>query len=248
MSTDSTIMLRRNFKHTLRNPTAVFNAVLLPIVIMLMFVCVIGGAFNVGVDYIDYATPGMIVLAITYGLSATSTAVNSDMTKGVINRFKVMDISRGAVLNAQVAASVLRSLIAIAGIIAVAFALGFRTSASFLDWLGAVGFILLVCIATTWLTVSFGLAAKTAESAGMATVPLILLPFLSSAIVPADTMRDGVRQFAEYQPFTPIIETLRGLVTGQQPSAAHAIAALAWCAGIGLVGYLWALATFRRRA
>jgi ABC-2 type transport system permease protein len=247
MSTDSTIMLRRNFRQTLRNPTAVFNAVLLPIVIMLMFVYVIGGAFNVGVDYVDYATPGMIVLAITYGLSATSTAVNSDMTKGIINRFKVMDISRGSVLNAQVIASMLRSLIAIAAIIGVAFALGFRPSASLLDWLGAIGFIVVVSVATSWLTVAMGLAAKTPESAGMATVPLILLPFLSSAIVPADTMRTGARQFAEYQPFTPIIETLRGLLTGQ-PSAGHAIAALAWCAGIALVGYMWALATFSKRA
>jgi len=247
MSTDSAIMLRRNFKHTLRNPTAVFNAVLLPIVIMLMFVYVIGGAFKVGVDYVDYATPGMIVLAITYGLSATATAVNSDMTRGVINRFKVMDISRGAVLNAQVVASVLRSLIAIAAIIGVAFGLGFRPSASLLDWLGAIGFIVVVCVATSWLTVALGLAAKTPESAGMATVPLILLPFLSSAIVPADTMRTGARQFAEYQPFTPIIETLRGLLTGH-PSAGHATAALAWCAGAALVGYLWALATFRKRA
>jgi ABC-2 type transport system permease protein len=247
MSTDSAIMLRRNFRQTLRNPTAVFNAVLLPIVIMLMFVYVIGGAFNVGVDYVDYATPGMIVLAITYGLSATSTAVNSDMTKGIINRFKVMDISRGAVLNAQVIATVLRTLIAIAAIIGVAFGLGFRPSASLLDWLGAIGFIVVVCFATTWLTVALGLAAKTPESAGMATVPLILLPFLSSAIVPAATMHAGFRQFAEYQPFTPIIETLRGLLTGH-PSAGHAIAAFAWCAGIALVGYLWALTTFGRRA
>jgi ABC-2 type transport system permease protein len=247
MSTDSRTMLRRNFKHTLRNPLTVFNAILLPIVIMVMFVCVIGGAFHVGVDYVDYATPGMVVLAITYGLSATAIAVNSDMTKGIINRFKAMDISRGAVLNAQVMASLLRSLIAIAAIIGVAFALGFRTSASLLDWLGAMGFIVLVCVATIWLTVAFGLAAKTPESAGMAIVPLVLLPFLSSAIVPADTMRVGFRQFAEYQPFTPIIETLRGLLTGQ-PSAGHAIAALAWCAGVALVGYLWALATFSKRA
>ncbi len=247
MSTDSAIMLRRNFMHTLRNPTAVFNAVLLPIVIMLMFVCVIGGAVNVGVNYIDYATPGMIVLAVCYGLSATSTAVNSDMTKGVINRFKVMDISRGAVLNAQVIASMLRSLIAIAGIIGVAFALGFRTSASFPYWLGAVGFIAVACFATSWLTVAMGLAAKTPESAGMATVPLILLPFLSSAIVPAATMRVGFRQFAEYQPFTPIIETLRGLITGHV-SGSHLVVALAWLVGAALVGYLWALATYTRRA
>src|ERR1700758_125420 len=188
MSTDAAIMLRRNFKHTVRNPITVFNAVLLPIVIMLMFVGEIGGAFNVGVKYVEYATPGMIVLTICYGLSATALAVNSDMTKGIINRFKVMDISRGAVLTGHVIASMLRSLIAAAAIIGVALLIGFRPSASFLDWLGAIGLIVLVCFAASWLTVALGLAAKTAESAGLATVPLIMLPFLSSAIVPADTM------------------------------------------------------------
>jgi ABC-2 type transport system permease protein len=247
MSTDSVIMLRRNFKHTVRNPTAVFNAVIFPVVLMLMFVYVIGRAFNVGVSYIDYATPGMIVLAICYGLSATALAVNSDMTKGIINRFKVMDISRSAVLSGHVAATMLRSLIAIAAIIGVAFALGFRPAASFLEWLGAIGLVVLVSFATSWLTVALGLAAKTPESAGMATVPLILLPFLSSAIVPVAKMGAGVRQFAEYQPFTPIIETLRGLLTGA-PSAGDAIAAIAWCAGIALVGYLWSLSTFKKRA
>jgi len=244
---DSMIMLRRNFKHTVRNPVAVFNAVLFPIVLMLMFVYVIGGAFNVGVKYIDYATPGMIVLAICYGLSATALAVNSDMTKGIINRFKVMDISRSAVLSGHVVATMLRSLVAIAAIIGVAFALGFRPAASFLQWLGAIGLIVLVSFAASWLTVALGLAAKTPESAGMAVVPLILLPFLSSAIVPVATMGAGVRQFAEYQPFTPIIETLRGLLAGT-PSAGDAVAAVAWCAGIALVGYLWALSTFRKRA
>ncbi len=247
MSTDSTIMLRRNFKHTVRNPVAVFNAVLLPIVIMLMFVGEIGGAFNVGVKYVDYATPGMIVLTICYGLSATALAVNSDMTKGIINRFKVMDISRSAVLNAQVVASMLRSLVAIAAIIGVAFALGFRPAASFPEWLGVIGLIVLVSFATSWITVALGLAAKTPESAGMASVPLVLLPFLSSAIVPTEKMGPGVRQFAEYQPFTPIIETLRGLLTGD-PSASKAIIAVAWCAGLALVGYLWSLATFTKRA
>jgi ABC-2 type transport system permease protein len=247
MSTDSVIMLRRNFKHTVRNPTAVFNAILFPVVLMLMFVYVLGDAFNVGTRYIDYATPGLMVLAICYGLSATALAVNSDMTKGIINRFKVMDISRSAVLSAHVVASMLRNVIAIAAIIAVAFALGFRSSASSLEWLGAVGFIVLVSFATSWITVALGLFAKTPESAGMATVPLILLPFLSSAIVPVAKMGTGVRQFAEYQPFTPIIETLRGLLTGA-PSAGHAITALAWCAGIAIVGYLWSLSTFKKRA
>lgn len=247
MSTDSTIMLRRNFKHTVRNPVVVFNAILFPIVLMLMFVYVIGGAFDVGITYVDYATPGMIVLTICYGLSATATTVNSDMTKGIINRFKVMDISRSAVLSGHVVATMLRSLVAIAAIIGVAFAMGFRAHAGFLDWLGVIGLIVLVSFAASWITVALGLAAKTPESAGLATVPLILLPFLSSAIVPAKTMAAGVRQFAEYQPFTPIIETLRGLLTGE-PSVSKAIVAVAWCVGIALAGYLWSLATFNKRA
>jgi ABC-2 type transport system permease protein len=247
MSTDSAIMLRRNFKHTVRNPITVFNAVLFPIVLMLMFVYVIGGAFDVGVTYVDYVTPGMIILTICYGLSATAVAVNSDMAKGIINRFKVMDISRSAILSAQVVATVLRSLVAIAAIIAVAFVMGFRSHASLLQWLGVMAVIVLVSFAASWITVALGLAAKTPESAALAIVPLILLPFLSSAIVPARTMAAGVRQFAEYQPFTPIIETLRGLLTGE-PSASKAISAVAWCVGIALVGYLWSLATFKKRA
>jgi ABC-2 type transport system permease protein len=208
---------------------------------------VLGNAFNVGASYIDYATPGMIILAICYGLSATALAVNSDMTKGIINRFKVMDISRSAVLNAHVVATMLRSFVAIAAIIGVAFALGFRSSASPVEWLGAIGLILLLSFATSWLTVALGLAAKTPESAGMATVPLIMLPFLSSAIVPVAKMGAGVRQFAEYQPFTPIIETLRGLLSGT-PSAGNVIAASAWCVGFAIVGYLWSLSTFKKRA
>jgi ABC-2 type transport system permease protein len=244
---NSTTMLGRNFKHTLRNPVAVFNAVLFPIVLLLMFVYVIGGAFDVGVDYIDYATPGMIVLAICYGLSATALAVNSDMTKGIINRFKVMDISRSAVLSAHVVGTMLRSFVAIAAIIGVAFLSGFRPAASFVEWLGAIGLVVLVSFAFSWITVALGLFAKTPESAGMAAVPLILLPFLSSAIVPADTMKPGVRQFAEYQPFTPIIETLRGLLAGE-PSGSSAITAVAWCVGIALVGYVWSLSTFTKRA
>jgi ABC-2 type transport system permease protein len=142
-----------------------------------------------------------------------------------------MDISRSAVLSAQVVASMLRSLAAIAAIVGVAFALGFRPHASFLEWLGAIGLIVLVSFAASWITVAIGLAAKTPESAGMAVVPLLLLPFLSSAIVPTEKMGPGVRQFAEYQPFTPIIETLRGLLAGH-PSAGYAITAVAWCAGI----------------
>jgi ABC-2 type transport system permease protein len=245
--TDSRIMLRRNFKHILRNPVTIFNGALMPVVIMLMFVYVIGGAFSVGERYIEYATPGMILLAITYGLSGTAVSVNSDMAKGIINRFKVMNVSRGAVLTGHVAATMLGTSIAIAAIIGMAFALGFRSPASPLEWLGAIGIITATAFAAAWLTVALGMAAKTPESAGLTVVPLILLPFLSSAIVPAAEMGQGVRQFAQYQPFTPIIESLRGLLAGH-PSGGYAAAALAWCAGIALVGYLWALSTFKKRA
>jgi ABC-2 type transport system permease protein len=246
MSADALIMLRRNFKHTLRNPVTVFNAVLLPVVIMLMFVYMLGNAFSVGVRYIDYATPGMILLAVAYGLGATATEVNSDMTTGIINRFRVMDVSRGAVMTGHVIVTMARSLIAIAAIIAVAFSLGFRPAATAGDWLAVAGIIVAACLATSWLTVAMGLAAKTPQSAAMATVPVVMLPFFSSAIVPAAKMGPGVRQFAEYQPFTPVIESLRGLLAGT-PSDGYVLAALAWCAGIGLVGYVWAVATFRKR-
>jgi ABC-2 type transport system permease protein len=245
--TDSRIMLRRNFRHIVRNPVTIFNGALMPVVIMLMFVYVLGNAFNVGEHYIEYATPGLILLAISYGLSATAVSVNSDMTKGIINRFKVMNVSRGAVLNGHVAATMAGSTVAIAAIIGVAFALGFRSSATLLDWLGAIGIIAATAFSAAWLTVALGIFAKTPESAGLTVVPLILLPFVSSAIVPAAKMGQGVRQFAEYQPFTPIIESIRGLLAGT-PSGGYAAAALAWCAGIALVGYLWSRATFSKRA
>ena len=244
---DSAVMLRRNLKHTLRNPTTVFNAILFPIIIMLMFVKVFGGAFAVGTSYINYATPGLLVMAVGYGLSATSISVNSDMTTGVINRFKVMDVSRGSVLTGHVIVTTLRCLFACSAIIGVAFALGFRPSASAIDWLGVVGVVTLLGFAAGWLTVALGLSAKTAEAAGMATVPLIMLPFLSSAFVPAESMGFGIRQFAEYQPFTPIIETLRGLLTGT-PTAGTAITAVAWCVGLTVVGYVWSVSTFNKRA
>jgi ABC-2 type transport system permease protein len=225
----------------------VFNAVLMPIVVMLMFVYMLGDAFSVGVDYVDYATPGLMLLAICYGLGSVALAVNSDMTKGIINRFKVMDVSRSAVLTGHVLASVLTNLVAVAALVAVAFALGFRPSASFLDWLGVVGLVVLLGFAAGWFTVALGLSAKSTETAGLASLPLVMLPFFSSAIVPAEKMGPGLREFAEYQPFTPIIETLRGLVNGA-PSSGDTIAALAWCVGIGLVGYLWASSTFTKRA
>ena len=198
--------------------------------------------------YVDYATPGLIVMAISYGLGSTATSVNVDMTKGIINRFKVMDVSRGArtdrARRRHAGAQPDRRSRPSSG---SASRWGSARTASLLDWLGVIGLVRAARLRGRWLTVALGLAAKTVESAGMATVPLIMLPFLSSAFVPADTMGAGVRQFAEYQPFTPIIETLRGLLNGA-PSAGDAFAALAWCVGIALVGYVWAVSTFRKRA
>jgi len=240
-------MLRRNFKHTMRDPVVLFNAVLFPIVMMFMFVYVLGDGFDVGGgDYIDYAAPGMVMLALCYGMGATATAVNSDMTKGIINRFRVMNISRGAVLTGHVVSTVLRTVIGMAAIVGVAFLMGFSPAASFAQWLAAAGILVFTVLAVTWLTIAFGLAAKSPESAGFFAVPLIMLPFFSSAIIPADRMGPGIRQFAEYQPFTPIIESVRGLFTGT-PDTGATIAALAWCTGIGVLGYVWALRKFARR-
>jgi ABC-2 type transport system permease protein len=247
MKSHSMVMLRRNFKHIARNPITVFNAVFMPILVMVMFVYMLGDAFSVGVDYVDYATPGLMLMAVCYGLGSVATSVNSDMTKGIINRFKVMDVSRGAVLTGHVIASVLTNLLAIAALLGVAFLMGFQPSASFLDWLALAGIVLLLGSAASWLTVALGMAAKSPETAAMASVPLVLLPFFSSAIVPADKMGPGLREFAEYQPFTPIIETLRGLLNGA-PETGDLIVALAWLVGIGLVGYLWARSTFTKRA
>ncbi|WP_084962890.1 ABC transporter permease [Thermoactinospora rubra] len=243
---DSATMLRRNFRHTMRNPLTLFNGIVMPVFLMFLMVYVFGGAFSVGVDYADYATPGLILTTICYGIAPTAIAVNSDMTNGFINRLRVMDVSRAAVLNAHVIATMLRSLLAIALVVGVAFLMGFRPSAGLPEWLGVVGVVVLAVLAISWLTVAFGLAAKAPESAGMAAVPLMLLPFLSSAFVPADKMGPGVRQFAEYQPFTPIIETVRGLLAGT-PSASSAVMAVAWCAGLALIGYLWARKSFTKQ-
>jgi ABC-2 type transport system permease protein len=169
------------------------------------------------------------------------------MTKGIINRFKTMDVSRGAVLTGHVIASVLTNLIAIAALIGVGLLLGFSPAASPLQWLAVVGLVVLLGTATGWFTVALGLFAKTPETAGLASVPLVMLPFFSSAIVPADKMGPGLREFAEYQPFTPIIETLRGLLNGT-PETGTTVTAVAWCVAIAAVGYLWATATFKKRA
>nr|WP_062332115.1 ABC transporter permease [Herbidospora sakaeratensis] len=243
---DSTTMLRRNVRHAVRNPISVINALLLPVFLIFLMVYVLGDGFDVGVDYIDYATPGLIIMTICYGVTSTTVAVNTDMTTGFINRLRVMDVSRAAVLNAHVIVTTLRSLLAIAVVVGIAFLMGFAPAAGPVEWLGAIGVVVLTVVAVAWLAVAFGLAAKTPESAGIIAAPLMLLPFLSSAFVPAERMGPGVAQFAAYQPFSSVIEALRGFLAGT-PATGAAVAAAAWCVGIAVVSYVWARATFTKR-
>ena len=246
--TDSATMLRRNLRHALRYPSMTISTLAGPVLILLLFNYAFGGALEAGIgggSYIDYVAPGVILMAATAGSTATAVAVCSDMTDGIINRFRTMAISRSSVLTGHVVGSMIQTLISIAFVIAIAIAIGFRPTADALEWAGAIGLLTLVTFALTWLSAAFGLVTKNVETASNAPLPLQFLPFLGSAIVPTESMPDGMRQFAENQPFTPIIETLRGLMMGT-PIGHSAVIAVAWCVALALVGYLWARKAFAR--
>lgn len=251
--TDSVILLRRNLKHILRYPTTAIAVAGIPIIFLLLFVYVFGGALGTSVaglangstDYVNYVVPGLIAMVAATGSLGTSTSVSVDMTEGIITRFRTMSIFRPAILIARVIASMIQTMVSMALVLAVALLMGFRPTANFAEWLGAIGLLAAITFALTWLAVAFGLAAKTLDAASNAPFPLILLPFVGSGIVPTDSMAPGVRHFAEYQPFTPIIETLRGLLMGT-PIGSNAVIALAWCLLITVVGYLWAKKAFSR--
>ena len=246
--TDSATMLRRNLRHALRYPSMTVSTLAGPVLILLLFNYAFGGALGAGIgegSYIDYVAPGVILMAATAGSTATAVAVCSDMTEGIINRFRTMAISRSSVLTGHVIGSMIQTLISIAFVIAIAIAIGFRPTADTLQWAGAIGLLMLVTFALTWLSAAFGLVTKSVETASNAPLPLQFLPFLGSAIVPAASMPDGMRQFAEHQPFTPIIETLRGLLMGT-PVGDSAVWAVGWCVALTLAGYLWARAAYAR--
>lgn len=242
---DSMLMLGRNFRHATRNPSTLFGALLVPIILMLVFVYVLGGAFSAGGEYVDYIGPGGLVLTMGYGVATTAIGVANDMAEGIIARFRTMAISRAAVLTGHVAGSVIRTVGCVALVTGVLLLMGFRPTAGFGEWLGAAGVVLMMAFATSWLTVAFGLAAKTVEGASFATFPMVFLPFISSAFAPTDTMPAAVRWFTDNQPFTPIIETLRGLLIGT-PIGNSGILAIIWCAVMAGGGYLWARALFNR--
>ncbi|MGG2464680.1 ABC transporter permease [Streptomyces sp. RGM 3693] len=252
---DSMTMLRRNLKHAQRYPSMTISVVAMPILMLLLFVYVFGGALGSGINspgaanvhggYVNYVAPGIILMAATSGAIATAVSVCTDMTEGIINRFRTMAISRGSVLTGHVVGSVIQTMLSLVLVIGVALAVGFRPHATALDWIAAIGLLALLAFSLTWVAAAMGLVAKTVESASNAPMPLTFLPFLGSAFVPPESMPAGIRWFAEYQPFTPINETLRGLLMGT-PIGNSAMIAVAWCIGLALAGYLWARAAFRR--
>jgi len=250
---DSATMLRRNLRHALRYPSVTLMVVGIPVVFLLLFVYAFGGTLGAGLGvgsggrraYVDYVTPGIILMAVAGVAQATAITVGMDMTQGIIARFRTMGIARSSVLAGHVLGSTIQTMLGLAVVIGVALAVGSRPDAGLVEWIAASGVLLMVTLAITWLSVALGLVAKSVESASNLPMPLILLPFLGSGFVPTDSMPAGLRWFAEYQPFTPFIETLRGLLMGT-PIGNRALLAVAWCAFIGLASYRWAMALYNR--
>jgi ABC-2 type transport system permease protein len=251
--TDSTTMIRRNLLRMVRYPSMTLLLVGMPIVFLLLFVYVFGGTLGAGLggvggraDYVRYVVPGILLMTVTSAAQGTAISVAMDMTEGIVARFKTMAIARVSVLTGHVVGSLVQTMLGLAIVLGVAVLIGFRPTADGVEWLAATGLLALVGFALTWLSVGLGMASKTVEGASNLPMPLVFLPFLGSGFVPTESMPVGLRWFAEYQPFTPIIETLRGLLTGGGIGSSG-LAAVAWCAGIALVGYLWAKKLYNRQ-
>ena len=250
---DSRVMLRRNLKHQLRYPSMTLMLVGLPIVLLLLFVYVFGGQLGAGLGmhegrsvYLDYVVPGVMLITVASAVQGTSIMVAMDMTGGIIDRFRTMAIARASVLTGHVLGSMVQTLAGVAILIGVAFGVGFRSSAGLLEWLAAIGILAVFAFALIWLAVALGLAAKSVETASNTPMILILLPFFGSGFVRTQTMPGGLRQFAEYQPFTPVTDTVRALLTNA-PVGDHALVAVAWSVGIAVAAYLWAIGLYNRR-
>ncbi|MDO0924248.1 ABC transporter permease [Streptomyces sp. TG1A-8] len=251
---DSSTMLRRNLLHARRYPSLTLNLLLTPVVLLLLFVYVFGDVMSAGMGgggagrsgYIAYLVPGIMLMTIGGTVVGTAVSVSNDMTEGITARFRTMAIHRGSVLTGHVVGGVLRSVVSVALVGAVAVAIGFRsTHATALEWVAAFGLLALVATALTWIAVGTGLVSPNAEAASNNALPLIVLPLISSAFVPVDTMPGWFRPIAEYQPFTPAIETLRGLLLGSRIGH-NGWLAVAWCLGLTVLGHLWAKAAFNR--
>ena len=254
--TDSMTMLRRQLRHMLRYPSMTVLLVGTPVVILLLFVYVFGGTLGAGLPasvagsgraaYLDYVTPGILLLTMAATAQGTAISVALDMTEGIIARFRTMPIARASVLTGHVLGSVIQAVLAVVVVLAVELALGFRPDASVVEWVAVAGLVVLVAFALAWLCVALGLVSKSVETASNIPMFLLLLPFLGSGFVPTDSMPAGLRWFAEHQPFTPITETLRGLLSGT-PIGTDGIVSVAWCVVIALGSYLWARRQLARR-
>jgi ABC-2 type transport system permease protein len=256
--TDSATMLRRQLRHLRRYPSMTAMLAGLPVVLLLLFVYVFGGTLGAGLggvsgdfsggraDYVDYVVPAILLLTVSSAAQGTSISVAMDMTEGIVTRFRTMAIARVSVLTGHVLGSTIQAMLGIAIVLAVALLVGFEPTAGVVDWIAAFGVLAMIALALIWLSVALGMVSDSVEAASNLPMPLMLLPFLGSGFVPADSMPAGLRWFAEYQPFTPIMETLRGLLIGAPTPPHSAVLAVTWSAGIGLAGYLWAKRLFNR--
>ncbi|WP_058041033.1 ABC transporter permease [Streptomyces roseifaciens] len=250
---DSSTMLRRNLLHARRYPSLTLNLLLTPIVLLLLFVYIFGDVMSAGMgggadrsEYIAYVVPGILMMTIGGTVVGTAVSVSNDMTEGIIARFRTMAIHRGSVLIGHVIGSVLQSVMSVVLVGVVAVAIGFRaTNATALEWLAAFGLMALVALALTWIAVGMGMVSPNAEAASNNAMPLIILPLISSAFVPVDAMPGWFQPIAEYQPFTPAIETLRGLLLGTEIGN-NGWLAVAWCLALSALGYFWSKAVFNR--
>ena len=232
---DSATMLRRQLRHMQRYLSVTLFLVGMPVVFLLLFVYVFGGTLGAGLggpgggraQYVEYVTPGILLMAVAAGATGTAISVAMDMTEGIIARFRTMAIFRPSVLTGHVLGSMIQTTLALVVVLAVALLIGFRPNATAVEWLAAAGVLALITFAITWLSVAFGLVTKTVEAASNLPTPLVFLPFLGSGFVPTDSMPTGLRWFAEYQPFTPVIETVRGLLLGTAIGDSATIA-VAW--------------------
>ncbi|NUR04868.1 MAG: ABC transporter permease [Streptomyces sp.] len=248
---DSSTMLRRNLLHARRYPSLTLNLLLTPVMLLLLFVYIFGDAMSAGLgggadrsDYIAYLVPGLLLMTVGSTTIGTAVSVSTDMSEGIIARFRAMAIHRGSVLIGHVVGSVLQCLMSVVLVGAVAVAIGFRsTGATALDWVAAFGLITLFALALTWIAVGMGLVSPNAEAASNNAMPLIFLPLISSTFVPLHTMPGWFQPIAEYQPFTPAIETLRGLLLGT-PIGHNGWLAIAWCVGLAVLGYFWSASKF----
>jgi ABC-2 type transport system permease protein len=250
---DSTTMLRRNLRHLQRYPGLSLFPIFMPVVFLLLFVYVFGATLGNGITtgggrdaYVNFLTPGLLVFTVAVAAQITAISVAKDMTEGIIARFKTMRIWRPAVLAGHVLGTLLLTLISLGVVIAVALLIGYHSAAGPLRWLAAIGLLVMLAIALIWLSVAFGLVAKSVETASNIPLFLILLPLLGSGFVPVTSMPAGLRWFAENQPFTPITNTVRSLLADQHVGSDGATA-IAWCLAITAAAYLWARYLYNRR-